>query len=98
MWTVISIELPRAGQVPPVPGSRHLAALGISADLAVHYVRAGWLVRLARGVFNRPNDTLALHPSLVLLQRRIEGPAQLPTGSDRRWVSRSGDGLLVLKP
>src|SRR5882672_91572 len=53
--------------------SHDLAALGISADLAVHYVRAGWLVRLARGVFSRPNDTLALHPSLVLLQRRIEG-------------------------
>lgn len=53
--------------------SEDLAALGISADLAVHYVRAGWLVRLARGVFSRPNDTLALHPSLVLLQRRIDG-------------------------
>lgn len=53
--------------------SEDLAALGISADLAVHYVRAGWLVRLARGVFSRTNDTLALHPSLVLLQRRIEG-------------------------
>lgn len=53
--------------------SADLAALGISADLAVHYVRAGWLVRLSRGVFCRPNDTLALHPSLVLLQRRIEG-------------------------
>ena len=24
--------------------------------------------------------------------------AQLPTGSDRAWVSRSPDGLLVLKP
>lgn len=53
--------------------SEDLAALGISADLAVHYVRAGWLDRLARGVFSRANDTLALHPSLVLLQRRIEG-------------------------
>jgi Transcriptional regulator, AbiEi antitoxin, Type IV TA system/Transcriptional regulator, AbiEi antitoxin N-terminal domain len=53
--------------------SEDLAALGISADLAVHYVRAGWLVRLARGVFSRANDMLALHPSLVLLQRRIEG-------------------------
>jgi hypothetical protein len=53
--------------------SDELAALGISADLAVHYARAGWLTRLARGVFCRPNDTLALHPSLVLLQRRIEG-------------------------
>lgn len=53
--------------------SEDLAALGISADLAVHYVRAGWLVRLARGVFTRASDTLVLHPSLVLLQRRIEG-------------------------
>lgn len=60
-----------------VPGapltSEDLAALGISADLAVHYVKAGWLTRLARGVYGRPNDTLALHPSLLLLQRRVEG-------------------------
>jgi len=53
--------------------SKDLAALGISADLAVHYVRAGWLTRLARGVYCRPNDTLALYPSLLLLQRRING-------------------------
>ncbi|MDP3137314.1 MAG: type IV toxin-antitoxin system AbiEi family antitoxin domain-containing protein [Burkholderiaceae bacterium] len=53
--------------------SDDLAGLGISADLAVHYVRAGWLTRLTRGVFSRPNDTLALHPSLTLLQRRLAG-------------------------
>ncbi|MEG1680735.1 MAG: type IV toxin-antitoxin system AbiEi family antitoxin domain-containing protein [Stenotrophomonas sp.] len=53
--------------------SLDLAALGISADLAVHYVRAGWLKRLARGVFCRPNDPPALHPSLLLLQRQFEG-------------------------
>ncbi|KAF1719240.1 type IV toxin-antitoxin system AbiEi family antitoxin domain-containing protein [Pseudoxanthomonas wuyuanensis] len=53
--------------------SEDLAARGVSADLAVHYVRAGWLTRLARGVFCRPNDTLALHPSLLLLQRRLTG-------------------------
>lgn len=53
--------------------SEDLAALGISADLAVHYVRAGWLMRLARGVYCRPNDTLSLHPSLLLLQRRLDG-------------------------
>jgi hypothetical protein len=47
--------------------------MGISADLAVHYVRAGWLSRLARGVYCRPNDPPALHPSLVVLQRRFEG-------------------------
>lgn len=53
--------------------SQDLAALGISPDLAVHYVRAGWLTRLARGVFSRANDSLSLHPSLMLLQRRIDG-------------------------
>ena len=53
--------------------SEDLAVLGISADLAVHYVRAGWLTRLARGVYCRPNDTLALGPCLVLLERRLEG-------------------------
>lgn len=53
--------------------SEDLAGLEISADLAVHYVRAGWLKRLTRGVFCRPDDTLALHPSLLLLQRRLTG-------------------------
>jgi hypothetical protein len=53
--------------------SEDLVALEISADLAVHYVRAGWLQRLARGVYCRPNDPPALHPSLVLLQRSFEG-------------------------
>lgn len=53
--------------------SVNLAALGISADLAVHYARSGWLTRLARGVYCRPNETLGLHPSLVLLQRKMDG-------------------------
>ena len=53
--------------------SEDLTALGISADLAVHYVRAGWLERLARGVYCRPNDPPALHPSIALLQRQFEG-------------------------
>ena len=53
--------------------SAELAALGVSADLAVHYVRAGWLTRLARGVFTRPDAALGLHPSLQLLERRVTG-------------------------
>jgi transcriptional regulator with AbiEi antitoxin domain of type IV toxin-antitoxin system len=53
--------------------SEDLATRGISADLAVHYVRSGWLTRLMRGVFCRPNDTLSLFPSLVLLQRKFDG-------------------------
>ncbi len=63
-----------AGWSPGTPRtSEDLAALGISADLAVHYVRAGWLTRLMRGVYGRPNDTLALYPSLLLLQRKLDG-------------------------
>ncbi|MEQ8802781.1 type IV toxin-antitoxin system AbiEi family antitoxin domain-containing protein [Haliea sp.] len=53
--------------------SGDLATLGISADLAVHYVRAGWLLRLARGVYCRPNDELKLYPCLRLLQRKFAG-------------------------
>jgi hypothetical protein len=53
--------------------SEDLAGLRISADLAVHYVRSGWLERLARGVYCRPNDPPSLHPSIALLQRRFEG-------------------------
>ena len=53
--------------------SGQLAKLGVSNDLAVHYVRAGWLVRLARGVFARPDMPLELHPSLRLLERLMKG-------------------------
>jgi hypothetical protein len=53
--------------------SKELSTMGVSADLAVHYVRAGWLTRLARGVFARPDDPLDLHPSLRLLERRLKG-------------------------
>jgi hypothetical protein len=50
-----------------------LTAWGISADLAVYYARAGWLTRLARGVYAKPDRPLQLHPSLLLLQRRVRG-------------------------
>jgi len=53
--------------------SADLAKLGVSADLAVHYVRAGWLNRLARGVFVRQGEAPGLHPSLRLLERTIPG-------------------------
>jgi len=53
--------------------SAQLAGMGISADLAVHYGRAGWLKRLARGVYCRPGEALSLHPSLVLLQQQVAG-------------------------
>src|SRR3989337_2177666 len=53
--------------------SAQLAAMGISADLAVHYARAGWLQRLGRGFYSRSGESLQLHPSLVVLQRQIAG-------------------------
>jgi hypothetical protein len=53
--------------------SQDLLKRGISADLAVHYARAGWLVRLAHGVYARPGDPLALHPCLRFLESKIPG-------------------------
>ena len=53
--------------------SAQLAAMGISADLAVHYARAGWLKRLARGVYCRQGEALALRPSLAVLQNQVPG-------------------------
>jgi transcriptional regulator with AbiEi antitoxin domain of type IV toxin-antitoxin system len=53
--------------------SAQLAELGVSADLAVHYARSGWLKRLGRGVYCRPGELLSLHPSLVVLQQQIAG-------------------------
>src|SRR6516162_3684102 len=41
--------------------SEDLTRLGISADLAVHYVRAGWLERLARGVRQYVSPRPVLH-------------------------------------
>ena len=53
--------------------SRRLAALGISADLAVAYVRSGWLIRLARGVYSRVGDTPELGLSLLVLRDALPG-------------------------
>ncbi len=63
------IRLPAGSPVT----SAQLAEMGISADLAVHYARAGWLRRLARGVYCRPGEALSLHPSLVVLQQQVAG-------------------------
>lgn len=50
-----------------------LRAVGVSSALASHYVRAGWLTRLGRGVFMFPNDRLEVLPTLNVLSRHIPG-------------------------
>lgn len=50
-----------------------LSQMGISADLAVHYARSGWLHRLARGIYCRNGEALDQRLSLILLQQKIQG-------------------------
>jgi hypothetical protein len=52
---------------------RELAKLGVSSALAHHYLKSGWLVRLGRGVFMFPNDTLRREDCLKFLSRRVAG-------------------------
>ena len=73
--------------------SQDLAKRGISADLAVHYAKAGWLVRLAHGVYSRPGDSLALHPCLRFMERKalglhVGGRAALDWYGIRQYVSQ----------
>ncbi|WP_129777573.1 type IV toxin-antitoxin system AbiEi family antitoxin domain-containing protein [Peristeroidobacter soli] len=70
--TILKTVLARLPAGAPVT-SADLTGYGVSPDLAVHYVRAGWLNRLERGVFLRPGDTLSLAPSLLLLERKLTG-------------------------
>ena len=52
---------------------RELAKVGVSSALAHHYLKSGWLVRLGRGVFMFPNDTLRREDCLKFLSRRVLG-------------------------
>ena len=52
---------------------QELAKLGVSSALAHHYLKSGWLVRLGRGVFMFPNDTLRREDCLKFLSRRVTG-------------------------
>jgi hypothetical protein len=52
---------------------QQLTNLGISSALAHHYLKSGWLVRLGRGVFTFPNDTLRRDDCLKFLSRRVDG-------------------------
>jgi hypothetical protein len=61
--------LPRGG---PIDTAR-LKEVGVSPALASHYVRAGWLTRLGRGMFMFPNDELEVAASLRVLARHVPG-------------------------
>jgi hypothetical protein len=50
-----------------------LRGLGISPQLAAKYVRNGWLVRLAQGVYAFPNDPLDRYRTIQVLQAKVPG-------------------------
>ena len=50
-----------------------LSQFGVSPQLAAHYAEAGWLVRLAQGVYAFPNDDFNVYGALKLLQQRVPG-------------------------
>lgn len=52
---------------------QELTKLGVSSALAHHYLKSGWLVRLGRGAFMFPKDTLRRDDCLKFLSRRIAG-------------------------
>ena len=53
--------------------SHQLRKVGVSSALAHHYLKAGWLERLGRGVFMFPKDTLRQEDSLKFLAHTIPG-------------------------
>lgn len=50
-----------------------LGELEVSPQLAAKYVRSGWLVRLAQGVYAFPGDNLAEHRTIQFLQTKVAG-------------------------
>lgn len=54
-------------------GIQTLREMGISSALASHYLKAGWQVRLGRGVFMFPNDDLQRDACLKFLATQMPG-------------------------
>lgn len=50
-----------------------LKGMGISSALASHYLRAGWVGRLGRGVFTFPKDDLQRDACLAFMATRLPG-------------------------
>ena len=62
-------QLPRGGPL----GMEILAAHGITAKRASALVRSGWLLRLGRGAYGLPGDTLQRDACLAFLAQQMPG-------------------------
>ena len=62
-------QLPRGGPL----GMEVLAAHGITAKRASALVRSGWLLRLGRGAYGLPGDTLQRDACLAFLAQQMPG-------------------------
>ena len=62
-------QLPRGGPL----GLEILAAHGITAKRASALVRSGWLLRLGRGAYGLPGDTLQRDVCLAFLAQQVPG-------------------------
>jgi hypothetical protein len=80
-----------------IPGTQCLAH---SKDESSYSLRADILCDLLKRCTSVKTVRLCLQLGLELSQSWIGklDPSQLPKGSNRPWVSRSAEGLLVLKP
>lgn len=84
-----------------------LVKLGVTRQLASHYVTHGWLLRLGQGVYSLPGDELTRDGAVRYLQQRVEGlhvagKSALGLHGVRHYLSRKealvlwGDGRFSL--
>jgi hypothetical protein len=85
--------LSEVGVRQPLQGARELmeSAYNLRADVLRELLKCCTNVKTVR-------LCLQLGREFSLSWIKKLDPAELPTGSERPWVSRSADGLLVLKP
>ena len=85
--------LSEVGVRQPLQEARELAesAYTLRADVLEELLKRCTSVKTVR-------LSLLLGSELSLPWAKKLNPAQLPTGSKKPWVSRSSDGLLILKP
>ena len=57
--------------------SRRLAELGISNGLAREYVKNGWMQRVGRGAFKRPNSAIDWTAGVASIQNQLQLPVHV---------------------